>query len=41
MERMTATNPVKALSFEADVSDVPGPEVSSVESTPTMPMTPR
>jgi len=41
MERMTATNSVEDLILEAVVSDTLGCEASSVEATPTVPMTPR
>lgn len=37
MERMTATNPVEALSLEAIVSDMLGMEVSSMEVMPALP----
>lgn len=41
MERMTTTNPTKALCLGAAVSDTPRRKVSSVEATPMVPMVPR
>lgn len=41
IERMTATNPIKSIYLEADVSDTSGPEVSSMETMPIVPMAPR
>jgi len=37
IEKMTTSNPAKAIGSEATVSDAQGPKVSSMEATPAVP----